>query len=185
MAHPTPAGLGLRVKSGRAVAVVLVGPPEDPVVWKRADLTLGEVRQPYHPFIDLPWSEAQASVEPIAREIQRTSARVVAELVEKATVAGFRIKAAGVVGSSDPDVNRIANSHIRAHAAEGVLFRRALEEAARAAGLRTRYFVEKNLCKSAPKQMTARLRDLGRALCPWRSDEKSAALAAWTVIMKA
>jgi hypothetical protein len=100
------------------------------------------------------------------------------------------VKAIGIVGAKDRDLSRIGNYHIRAHAAEGLLFRRVLDRAAEANGLRYRIFPEREfdqiLKAELGKQAAALKTDigqLGRSLPPpWRSDEKLAATAAWLML---
>jgi len=76
------------------------------------------------------------------------------------------------------DLGRIGNEHIRAHAAEGVLFRRVLEVAAERNGVVCRGFSDKEL--GAPN---AKIKALGKkAGPPWRADERAAAMAAWLAL---
>lgn len=100
------------------------------------------------------------------------------------TAIGFRAKSgraiAVVIGAPDRKLESIGNSHIRAHAAEGVLFRRVLEVAARENTLPFITLTEKEL---PALKLDAVLKDLGRqAGTPWRADERAAAAAALMVI---
>ena len=57
--------IGLRVKTGRAIAVLLRGPADAPTVLKRGELMLADSNepdtwQPYHVVMDLPWVEAES-----------------------------------------------------------------------------------------------------------------------------
>src|SRR6202035_1518885 len=63
--------IGLRAKSGRAIAVILRGPLEKPIVLAREELvfTIARLRQPFHAVLDLPWEEASAAVRPVAAQI--------------------------------------------------------------------------------------------------------------------
>ena len=188
---PLPAALGLRAKSGRAVAVVLRGPAASPAVLWRGELAFctPDRRQPYHPFIDLPWPEAAAAVLPIAREIEAAATSALKGLLARLRADGAAIRRAGIVGAGRRDPARIGNPHIRAHAAEGLLFREVLEAAAAANGLPSVLFPERELYDLAAndlglrgEDLRHRLLDLGRAVgSPWRGDEKAAALAAWCV----
>jgi len=184
-----PAAIGLRAKSGRAIAVVLRGPAGSPAVLWRGELAFcaADRRQPYHPFIDRPWPEAAAAVLPIAREIEVAAASALQGLLARLGAAGATVQRAGIVGAGRRDPARIGNPHIRAHAAEGVLFREVLEAAAAANGLPSILFPERELYGLAASELGLRdedlkdrLRDLGRSVgSPWRGDEKAAALAAW------
>lgn len=111
-------------------------------------------------------------------------------MIKELEANGLAVSGVGVVGSKDRDLTRIGNYHIRAHAAEGILFRRVLELAAEARGLRTQTFPDRELEKIATSELKLSrasikqaLSDLGRELDPpWRSDEKQAALAAWLML---
>ena len=109
-----------------------------------------------------------------------------------ARVPTSRQRSIAVVGSViDPAT--IANDHIRAHALEGRLFRRALERAARAARLPCATLVERSLYDAAgtrlrrrPNALRRTVTRLGAALAGrWCADEKTAALAAWLVLSRA
>ena len=187
-----PAVLGLRAKTGRAIAIALGGTRGSPTAIDRAELVLWSPKtpatfQPYHAVLDLPWEEA----EPVARQTE-------AVIVELATIAlariiseirsrGVEVRCVAVVGAPDRQLESIGNPHIRAHAAEGVLYRRVLEVAAAANSLQSRAFVEKDLFMRAgaelgiaASEVTAHLARLGCELGrPWRTDEKLAATAAW------
>ena len=79
---------------------------------------------------------------------------------------------------------------IRAHAAEGVLFRHVLDLAADANGLKKRTFADRDFDEVTKIELGAqsatlkrKLKELGRTLAPpWRTDEKQAATAAWLVL---
>jgi hypothetical protein len=100
------------------------------------------------------------------------------------------VKAVGLVVGSVIDPATIGNDHIRAHALEGQLFRRALEEAARASRLPCTTLVERTLYASgaarlrrSPATLKRTVTKLGTDLAgPWRADEKAATLAAWLVL---
>jgi len=94
-----------------------------------------------------------------------------------------------MVGSQiDPE--SIANSHIRAHALEGRLFRTALAEALRAHRMPCRIIVEREAFSKAILVLSRTEAELKRVLSglrlsgkkPWRADDKLAALAAWMVL---
>jgi predicted trehalose synthase len=190
VSRPPIAALGLRAKSGRAIAVVLCGPAASPSVLWRGELSFAGARQPYHPTIDLPWPAAQAAVRPVAARIEASAAKALAKLLAEMAAAGSAVGIVGVVGAGPRDPGRVANPHIRAHAAEGLLFRQVLEAAAAANGLRSVLFPEKEIHATAARDLglaapalRSRLQELGRAVgSPWRVDEKDAALAAWLVV---
>ena len=191
------ASLGLRVKTGRAVAVLLRGPVRSPVVVKRgeiviADSKIPETWQPYHVVMDLPWLAAQKAAQKTARAIMSAASKAMRQWSQQAGTSGFKLCAVGVVGGSDPDPGRIGNPHIRAHAAEGLLYRKAVESGADALGLVHCYFIENLVYEVAAKELKLSvdelkqfLNDLGKPVGrPWRSDEKAAALSAWLMLSR-
>jgi len=186
--------IGLRAKTGRAIAVVLGGSPDAPIVLAKTEIKLVDPKipqtaQPYHVVMELPWEESQRAVQKFARAIERVAGKAVADLVKQNRSSGT-ICGVGIVGAPDRDLARIGNFHIRAHAAEGVLFRKVLNLAAEANGLKWRLVPDKDferLTKSALGAKASRIRrqisELGTTVpAPWRADEKQAALAAWLIL---
>ena len=187
--------IGFRAKTGRAVAVVLSGQSHLPFVVRKFELKLTDPKipatfQPYHEVMDLPWEQGQKAAGKSARAIEAVARKALAKLLKELQALDLAVQGVGVVGSKDRDLARIGNYHIRAHAAEGILFRRVLELAAGSHKLRTRTFSDRELEATASSELGTRpaslklaLNDLGRALDPpWRSDEKQAALAAWLML---
>jgi hypothetical protein len=195
---PAPVCIGLRAKTGRAIAVALVGPPDSPRVVKRCELKVWDPRvpatfQPYHEVLELPWERAQVAVRRIATKIEAVASRALSQLVKEVEADGFVVRAVGVVGAGDRNLEKIGSTHIRAHAAEGVLFRQVLEFAASANKLRSRRFDERSLDEMATLELrrsSLEIKDtlaaMGRdAGSPWRADEKAAATAAWVSLATA
>jgi hypothetical protein len=189
--------IGLRAKTGRAIAVVVGGSPESPVVLRKSELKLIDPKvphtaQPYHAVMELRWEESQKAVRQSAHAIERVARTALAGLVKELQANGSMVRGVGVIGSKDRDLARIGNYHIRAHAAEGILFRRVLELAAEREGLPTRTFADSELEKIAsselnvsPAAIKQTLKNLGRPLDPpWRTDEKFSALAAWLMLRR-
>jgi hypothetical protein len=85
----------------------------------------------------------------------------------------------------------MGGAHIRAHAAEGVWFRQALELAAKACKLKSRSYDERRLNEIASSELAlpvetlgARVAELGQSVGrPWRADEKAAMIAAWLALL--
>jgi hypothetical protein len=189
------AAIGLKVKTGRAIAVVLSGPADAPQLIKRTELMLHDPRvpatfQPYHAVMELPWSESQKRVVPSIRAIEQIAAKALAQLVHELGSEGLRVVGVGIAGTADRDLSKIGNYHIRAHGAEGLLFRQVIEVAAKANGLPHRTFIEKNLQAQAASELGITAAKLNRALTtlgrtagpPWRIDQRVAATAAWLAI---
>ena len=127
----TNAAIGLKAKTGRAIAVVLSGPINAPQLIRRSELSLTDPKmpatfQPYHEVMELPWDESLKKVRPFVRAIERVAAKALAELVHELRTQGLTVVGIGVVGSVDRELSKIGNYHIRAHAAEGLLFRQVL-----------------------------------------------------------
>lgn len=187
--------IGLRAKTGRAIAVVLGGSFDSPRVVTKLEIRLVDPKipstsQPYHEVMDLPWEESQQAVRKSAAAIEAVARGAIARLIKQLQSQGMKVYGAGIVGSKDRDLARIGNYHIRAHAAEGLLFRRVLDLAADTNGLTRRTFPDRDLDQIAATELglqspvlKRRLNDLGRLLdAPWRADEKQAATAAWLVL---
>jgi hypothetical protein len=187
--------LGLRAKTARAIAVVLAGPHPSPAAIERAELSLMSPAnpatfQPFHAVLELPWEEAEIAVRPVEAAIVALAAEAIAQVVHEVRSRGFGIERVAVVGAPERNLASIGNPHIRAHAAEGVLYRRVLELGAAAIGLATTLAVEKQLLARAPAllglstgEFTESLAGFGQVLGrPWRSDEKLAATGAWLAL---
>src|SRR3989440_6466961 len=179
--------IGLRAKTGRAIAVILGGSIEAPVVLLKTEMKLVDPKvpgtaQPYHEVMDLPWEQSQRAVRKYAAAIERTAKKALAKLIEEQQSNGRKIAGVGIVGAPDRELGRIGNPHIRAHAAEGVLFRRVLDLAAQSNGLKWQVFSDRNFDEAMAGKLGAKyarvkqsLSDLGRSISPpWRADEKQA-----------
>lgn len=191
----TIVGIGLRAKTGRAIAVIVGGRPDAPQLLKRVEIKLAdpafpETSQPYHEVLDLPWDKAQVAVRKIAARIEKMAAKEIARLVREARAEGGTVCGVGIVGAGDRNLEKIGSTHIRAHAAEGVLFRAVLEAGAEANELPNQRFDERALDRTAEEQLDlsiarikAQLAEMGRSAgSPWRADEKAAATAAWLAL---
>jgi len=195
MKRPNQVAIGLRAKTARAIVVVLGGSIDSAVVvtkteFKLADPKIPATAQPYHEVMDLPWEESQIAVRTSAAQIEAIARTTLAQLIGELQKEGMNVSGVGIVGAKDRDLARIGNAHIRAHAAEGVLFRRVLDLAADANGLRRETFPDREFDQIAKARVGSevdavrrRLNDLGRTVAPpWRADEKQAATAAWLVL---
>ena len=190
------AAIGLKAKTGRAIAVVLSDPTDAPQLIKRTELILTDPRvpatfQPYHEVMDLPWSESEKRVVPFIRAIEKIAAKALAELVHELRSQDVRVVGVGIAGAADRDLSKIGGYHIRAHAAEGLLFRQVLEFAAKANKLPHCVFIEKKLQPEAISKLRCTivklnnsLKTLGRSAGPpWRTEQRVAATAAWLALM--
>ena len=189
------ASIGLKAKTGRAIVVVLRGPAASPEIVRRTELILTDPRtpatyQPYHVVMDLPWAQSQVKVKPLVRKIERVATSALGKLIGELHSEGLKVISVGIAGAPDRDLSRIGNPHIRAHAAEGLLFRQVLESAAKANGLPSRVLIERGLeaetaltLGCAVAKLKASLAKLGRSAGPpWRGEQRAAAIAAWLAL---
>jgi hypothetical protein len=184
--------IGLRARTARAIAVVLGGPSDAPVVLKKFEMALADPKiaataQPYHEVMHLPWEKSQRAVLKSTRAIEIIARDSLGRLIAELKSTGFEVLGVGIVGAADKDLARIGSSHIRAHAAEGVLFRRVLDLAADECRVRRRTFADREFAELAAIEVAPavkrKLNELGRSLpAPWRATEKEAAAAAWLVL---
>jgi hypothetical protein len=197
MANETTAGdvaIGFRVKSGWAVAVLLAGPVHSPRALGRVAVALSdpevpESRQPYHAAMGV-LEEDSARIQERTAVVQRVAQQSVSALLRGLRAAGHAASIAGLVVGSMVEPTAIRNSHVRAHALEGQLFRRALCEALETNELtclvvreRDVYTQAAGILKSSPAEIKRVLAELGRCLpSPWRAEEKCAALGAWLAL---
>jgi hypothetical protein len=189
------ASIGFRAKTGRAIVVALAESLRIPELVHRGEVSLVDPRVPdsggpYHAVMELPWAEAQAAVRDLISVLERSATDVVASQIRELTARRFDVVGIGIVGSPDRRLERIGSSHIRAHAAEGILFRNILEVAATANGIPHRALSDRSFSEFASSEFSARdiriadaLKAMGRAAGPpWRTDEKAAATAAWLTL---
>src|SRR6266536_5987678 len=113
--------IGLRAKTARAIAVIIGGSADSPIVLVKTEIRLVDPKipgtaQPYHEVMDLPWEESQRAVHKYARPIQNVAAKELARLIKQITKDGTAVIGAGIVGAKDRDLARIGNNHIRAQA---------------------------------------------------------------------
>jgi hypothetical protein len=183
--------LGFRVKSGRSIAVLLAITGDSLRVLDRREIDLcdpavPQSRQPYHAKMGTLQTD-EAIIRRLRGVVAKAAERSISRLLSDCRELGQPICAAGLVVGSLTDPATISNTHIRAHALEGQLFRTALLEALRPWGLPCSVFVERKIYAEAAKSLNRSKDDLKRLLTglgrekrgPWRSDEKLAALAAW------
>ena len=189
--------IGFRIKTGRAIAVLLSGPAARPVALDRREVQLSDPavpasRFPFHTALDLAPAAGAREATRLSRLVERFASRSLADLFEGYREQGHRLRRAGIVVGSDTDPKTIKGAHIRAHAEEGRLYRAQVERAAATAWLRPIVSVEKALLAEASKalgktaaQIKKDLAAMGKGLAgPWRSEEKQAALAAWVLLGK-
>lgn len=187
--------IGLRARTARAIVVVLGGSAESPTVVLKGEIPLVDPKlpataQPFHQVMDLSWEQSERAVRKYVTSIERVAARALNELIQKMQATQRKVAGVGILGAPDRDLSRIGNSHIRAHAAEGVLFRRVLGVGAEANGLKCHTFSDRNFDEAVAVKLGAKYSRIKRSLSglnssvspPWRNDEKQAAMAAWLML---
>ena len=195
MLKAVPTSVGFRVKSGWAVAVLIEGPPATPKLVdvrrvQLSDPSVPKSAQPHHVALRTPGAEGRTSTAMLVKSVHDYGQASVIALLEEYAAAGRRPACAAIVVGSQIDPATIKNDHIRAHAEEGQLFRTVVASAVASTGMSQRISVEKRLyveATTALGQSEAAIRrvlvGLGRGVeGGWRSDEKSAALAAWMAL---
>ena len=201
-------GIGFRIKSGYAIAVVLTGPAKSPTVVARRIVDLcdpgaAETRQPYHDGFGTE-NEDPREIARRVKIIERCARKSVAGLIEEVRSAKRPARSAkasaersdlhaGLVVGSVIDPRLVGNPHIRAHANEGKLFRTVVEDALKSHGIACEVIVEKQLPAKASAGLGRSDGDIRKTLAafgktiggPWRAEEKAAATAAWLALGKA
>ena len=192
---PHAASVGLLAKTSRAIAVCLAGPVESPRLVRRGELVFWSkdeplTIQPYHAVMERPWPQALVDVRPSVRAIERLAIDALRRWLDELAAAGDTVGAIAIVGSMGSDPGLITNPHIRAHAAEGQLFRQVLETAASACGFAATSFPPRTAAHAAAarlgmsdERLAQRVQALGKGIVrPWRADERLATCAAWAAL---
>jgi hypothetical protein len=188
---PQTAALGFRVKSGWAAVVLLTGSIDSPRLCDNrvvdlCDPQFPETRQPYHAAtgkLEMDTKKIKRRKDIVLRVTEESIAKLLADYRRK----GYAISRASLVVGSLLDPATIGNSHIRAHAFEGLLFRSVLEHALNGCGVRTAILLERNAYDKATTHLRTpilrvrrTIQDFGRFTGgSWRAEQKLAALAAW------
>jgi hypothetical protein len=187
--------IGLRAKTARAIAVVVSGPGSSLHAVARAELVLAtpatpELFQPYHLVMELPWDRASAAAGKSQQAIAEVAVQQLKSLSDDLHSRNIEVACVAVVGAPERKLASIGSPHIRAHAAEGVLFRRVWQLAAETIGMPSMAFPEKGIEAQAAADLQlpvsavrSQLAEFGYAMGrPWRADEKAAAMAAWIAL---
>jgi hypothetical protein len=184
--------LGLRVKSGFAIAVTIEG---DAQSWRVAQrdqvlLTTEEgpyARFPFHPLVEMAPEAGAAVCSTAVGNVRSESRKRLAVLLKSIG----SLDAACVVSGSMIEPDTVANLHIRAHAREGQLFREVVIDALECARipheiLRDKHSYEQVALKLQLTQagLRSQVNSKGHGLVkPWRSDEKLATVGALSALV--
>jgi hypothetical protein len=192
------AALGFKVHSGWTMLVALGGPTRSPKVLLRRRVELADALavgsfQPYHLAREMDLVAGRALIERTEKTARSLARAALSGILQDLKAAGFKASACGLLmGSARPPatLERILASHPMVHAAEGILFREAVAEAALRARLELTGVLERDLLRAAAKRLRLPEKDLSERLvqfkkdvgAPWRQDEKYAALVAWLAL---
>jgi hypothetical protein len=180
--------LGLRIRSGLAIAVAVRGDDRAWTILSRHEVPLTEgthqyARFPFHPALEMASGDAaQKATREALAAIKATTKKEIAALVK----ALQPLDAAALVVGSVIDPAKVSNPHIRAHAAEGRLFRETIGSELESHGVPYKVMVERGgyalvarQLKSTEAQLRGEVDKHGKGIVkPWRADEKLAALGA-------
>ena len=185
--------LGLKVRSGFAIGVIVDGRSSSWKIERRLDATLtaGEehyARFPFHPLVDIGGEAGAAESRRCVAVVETAARRALDALLP--TVAP--LAHAVVVAASLTSPEKVANPHMRVHAREGELYRRVVCEALARQGIATTCVSEKTVHALSAQalgidtgELIARITAAGRgAIKPWRSDEKFACAAALSQLQR-
>jgi hypothetical protein len=184
--------LGFSLHTGWAVAVAVGGSPDRPDVVARHRLELVDPelpRQVYHAAAGQPSRAAVALVRSVERSARDRSERALERLRDELEAAGHLLVTVALCAEPHPvpsDVGRIVANHSLTHAAEGELYREAVEAAVEWLGLPVLQVGPKRVPGEAHRHLglsterqRALVHDLGVPLGPpWQADHKQAALLA-------
>lgn len=187
----SPAAIGFRDHSGWAVAIVLAFADGQPriIVRERIQIVSPDLpRQPYHAVAEE--GAPRDTIHRVQDSARQLASHEIDRIQERVRVGGFRIIAAAVPAgtmSIPESLDRILSAHTLLHAAEGELYREALEIAAHDRGLRVLRFPRNDVFSLAARasslskgQVEDALAILGKSLGPpWQKDHREAAAAAW------
>ncbi len=176
--------LGLRVRTGRALALAIGGDRAEPTAIARAEVELGDPkhpdsRQPFHLLLDTELGRGEARAERAANQARRAGGRALDAFVRDA-LGRRRLQAVAVVANSNTPPERIGNLHMRAHALEGWLFREICERLGDRVGIEPVTYLVGEIAALQGPALAEVLRRLGAGFGrPWNRDWKLAASAAW------
>jgi hypothetical protein len=181
---------GCKPHSGWAIAVLAGGSATDPVVLDRRRIQLcpdGLPRQAYHAAQALPRARAAALVAEVEAAVETMTTAAVDELAHTAEAHG-ELVALAVIGlpRALPDLDTVLANHSLLHAAEGELYRAALDDAAASRGLEGCAAPPKGTIAEAAAAVGATRAELTDTLtslradlgAPWQADHKDATAAA-------
>jgi hypothetical protein len=176
------AAVGLRVKTGKALAIAIAGAAASPRPILREEVALADpaVMDTVHPY-HLEIEGQPEAAEAAARRARRIGAAALARLFESVS-AVERIESITIVVNTHTPPERITSPHMRAHGKEGWLFREICEQAAESLGIEPSTLALDEIPldgRSTQRALTTLGVEFGR---PWTADWKLAAAAAFRTL---
>jgi len=194
------ATVGFRVHSGWTSLVALALDKGKPVVLARQRPHLVETfsytfRQPYHTAEKMALDEAREFLAKQQAEARCYALAAIRAVEKDVGQQGYRVTRAALLlasGHKLPELVKILAAHSLIHTADGEFFREALLHGFTQCKLPVTCIKERELIGIAsatfrrkPATLARVAGDLGKALgSPWTQDEKFAAIAAWTALVK-
>lgn len=192
------AALGFRTHSGWASAILAAGRGGTIKILDRRHIALCDstregAKQPFHAAESMPFAQAEDHIA----LCRKATAKLADDAMKTARMIcerqGMRLSGVCVIAASGralPDLAGILASHALIHAAEGEFYRDAIIAAAASAGIRAARLKAADALFRVAEQldtnedaMTRALTEMGETVGrPWTSDEKLAALAAWSLL---
>src|SRR5712671_6601303 len=138
--------VGLRIKSGFAIAIVAVQESESWRIERRAEVQLAldegpYGRFPYHPLIELKGAKAAATSRRAVAAVRAVARKQMSAFLKSIGA----VDGATLIVGSLIDPSTIGNPHIRTHAREGELFRGVVARALERKGIRLQILRERDL----------------------------------------
>lgn len=114
------AALGLRVKTGRAIAIALAGTARSPRFLARSELQLCDRKvfatmQPYHAALKVSEAEGEAIVERARKTVAEIATRSIRDFAEEVHKSGYMLAGVGFVISTDHRVRSSARTSALTH----------------------------------------------------------------------
>ena len=194
------AAIGCRAHTGWAVLVVVTESVAQPEVLVRGRVELGDPsgrvrRNVYQATRGLDPSAAADLVEAAERIAAEQASRAIERTVQEARDVGVLVGSCAVVVGRLPGGARLESilaSHALAHAAEGRLYQRALQQGAESRGLHAVAIPKRSIWDEAEAafgvtgdELHRRIDELRREIGPpWGEDQKLASLAAWIALAR-
>ena len=196
MAAKRRAALGLSVRTGRAIVVVVGGSKDEPEILGKTLVQVAwtfEEGAVFHTAQTLPLERARAFVRDSEKRFTKSAGAELAAFTRELDAKLVGAMMAAPPEKQLPPLEGILKAHPVIHAAEGELYRRVFGEAAATLGLRPLRVPPNALgvrlaaaLRVAPARLASRLATIGKASGkPWAAHQKLAALAAWLALVDA